>query len=93
MPSAVRGAASPWFTGAGSDLLVVKVSIKYLYATTQRITDRLTGIVITKNTVATNHKRPCQISYVGIHRISTKETCLPHFDDNDKATSTKQRQQ
>jgi len=24
MPSAVRGAASPWFTGAGSDLLVVK---------------------------------------------------------------------
>jgi hypothetical protein len=34
MPSAVRGAASPWFTGAGSDLLVVKVSVKYLYATT-----------------------------------------------------------
>jgi hypothetical protein len=34
MPSAVRGAASPWFTGAGSDLLVVKVSIKYLYAAT-----------------------------------------------------------
>ena len=30
MPSAVRGAASPWFTGAGSDLLVVKVSLKYL---------------------------------------------------------------
>ncbi len=24
MPSAVKGAASPWFTGAGSDLLVVK---------------------------------------------------------------------
>ncbi len=24
MPSADRGAASPWFTGAGSDLLVVK---------------------------------------------------------------------
>ncbi len=24
MPSATRGAASPWFTGAGSDLLVVK---------------------------------------------------------------------
>jgi hypothetical protein len=34
MPSAVRGVASPWFTGAGSDLLVVKVSVKYLYATT-----------------------------------------------------------
>ena len=34
MPAAVRGAASPWFTGAGSDLLVVKVSVKYLYATT-----------------------------------------------------------
>ncbi len=34
MPSAVRGAASPWFTGAGSDLLVVKVSVKYLYTTT-----------------------------------------------------------
>ncbi len=30
MPSAVRGAASPWFTGAGSDLMVVKVSVKYL---------------------------------------------------------------
>jgi hypothetical protein len=30
MPSADRGAASPWFTGAGSDLLVVKVSLKYL---------------------------------------------------------------
>jgi hypothetical protein len=29
-PSADRGAASPWFTGAGSDLLVVKVSLKYL---------------------------------------------------------------
>ena len=43
MPAAVRGAASPWFTGAGSDLLVVKVSIKYLYATTSKwITDRLT---------------------------------------------------
>ena len=27
MPFAVRGAASPWFTGAGSDLLVVKVSL------------------------------------------------------------------
>jgi hypothetical protein len=24
MPSAMMGAASPWFTGAGSDLLVVK---------------------------------------------------------------------
>jgi hypothetical protein len=24
MPSAMIGAASPWFTGAGSDLLVVK---------------------------------------------------------------------
>jgi hypothetical protein len=24
MPSAVRGAASPWFTGAGSDLMMVK---------------------------------------------------------------------
>jgi hypothetical protein len=24
MPSGVKGAASPWFTGAGSDLLVVK---------------------------------------------------------------------
>ncbi len=24
MPPAVKGAASPWFTGAGSDLLVVK---------------------------------------------------------------------
>jgi hypothetical protein len=24
MPSAVKGAASPWFTSAGSDLLVVK---------------------------------------------------------------------
>ncbi len=27
MPSAGRGAASPWFTGAGSDLLVVKMSL------------------------------------------------------------------
>jgi hypothetical protein len=24
MPSVVKGAASPWFTGVGSDLLVVK---------------------------------------------------------------------
>jgi hypothetical protein len=24
MPSAVKGAASPWFTGAGTDLLVMK---------------------------------------------------------------------
>jgi hypothetical protein len=30
MPSAVKGEASPWFSGAGSDLLVVKVSLKYL---------------------------------------------------------------
>jgi hypothetical protein len=27
MPSAVRGATSPWFTGAGSDLLMVKVGL------------------------------------------------------------------
>ena len=30
MPSAVRGEASPRFTGAGSDLMVKKVSLKYL---------------------------------------------------------------
>jgi hypothetical protein len=34
MPSVVKGAASLWFTSAGSDLLVVKcfieVSLKYL---------------------------------------------------------------
>jgi hypothetical protein len=30
MMSAVKGVASPWFTGAGSDLLVVNVSLKYL---------------------------------------------------------------
>jgi hypothetical protein len=42
MPAAVRGAASPWFTSAGSDLLVVKVSVKYLFATTSEwIADRL----------------------------------------------------
>jgi hypothetical protein len=28
MPSAVRGAASPWFTGAGSDLLVTTCELK-----------------------------------------------------------------
>ena len=28
MPSAVRGAASPWFTGAGSDLLVTTSELK-----------------------------------------------------------------
>jgi hypothetical protein len=28
MPSTVKGAASPWFPGAGSDLLGVKVSLK-----------------------------------------------------------------
>ena len=42
MPATVRGAASPWLTGAGSDLLVVKVSVKFLYATTSEwTTDRL----------------------------------------------------
>ena len=28
MPSGVRGAASPWFTGAGSDLLVTTCELK-----------------------------------------------------------------
>jgi hypothetical protein len=27
MPSAMMGAASPWFTGTGLDLLMVKVSL------------------------------------------------------------------
>ncbi len=27
MPSALRGATSPWFTGEGSDLLMVKVNL------------------------------------------------------------------
>jgi len=30
MPSAVRGAASPWFTGAGSEPAGGEVSLKYL---------------------------------------------------------------
>ena len=31
MPSAVRGAASPWFTGAGSDLLVTTCELKVTF--------------------------------------------------------------